>query len=68
MLSFSVWVKQVRNVCVVVQEAKVLLALIARGFDVEAASGRTDWGPSALATGGSPRAPILQRYRARRYV
>ena len=57
-----------QNVCAVVQEAKVLLALIARGFDIEAASGRTDWGPSAVAKGGSPRAPILQRYRARQYV
>ena len=50
------------------QEAVVLLALIARGYDVDTASGRTDWGPSAMTAGGSPRAPILHRYRARQYV
>ena len=46
----------------------MLLALIARGYDVQAASGRTDWGPSAMSAGGSPCAPILHRYRARHYV
>ena len=45
----------------------MLLALIARGYDVQAASGRTDWGPSAMTAGGSPRAPILHRYRAQQY-
>lgn len=50
------------------QEAVVLLALIARRYDVQAASGHADWGPSAMTAGGSPRAPILHRYRARQYV
>jgi len=46
----------------------VLLALIGRGYDVEAVGGRTDWGPGAVAAGGCPRAPLLQRYRERQYV
>ena len=51
------------------QEAKVLLAMIARGYDVSNATGvPNDWGVSPNAAGGSPAADVFLRFQPRKYV
>ena len=51
------------------QEAKVLLAMIARGYDVSSATGvPNDWGVSPNAAGGSPAADVFLRFAPHKYV
>lgn len=51
------------------QEAKVLLAMIARGYDVSNASGGTiDWGVSPNGAGGSPSADVYLKFSPHKYV
>ncbi len=51
------------------QEAKVLLAMIARGYDVSNATGEpVDWGMSPNAAGGSPAADVFLKFTPHQYV
>ncbi len=51
------------------QEAKVLLAMIARGYDVSNASGGVvDWGVSPNAAGGSPAADVFLKFTPHQHV
>ena len=51
------------------QEAKVLLAIIARGYDVSNATGElVDWGVSPSAAGGSPAADVYLKFTPHQYV
>ena len=51
------------------QEAKVLLAMIARSYDVSNATGApNDWGVSPNAAGGSPAADVFLKFVPHKYV
>ena len=51
------------------QEAKVLLAMIARGYDVSNATGHSvDWGISPSGAGGSPAADVYLKFTPHQHV
>jgi len=61
----------VSNECckVSMQEAKVLLAMIARGYDVSNATGHSvDWGISPGGAGGSPAADVYLEFTPHQHV